>query len=100
LLNDGGIGELVKSCRLLYSQIFDIEGAANDFVSGNLQQQINTDELIEGATFAQQDSSANFGLTNAPHGSGKLKPRALGPFEEYQQSDQMFDDIDLNHDLD
>jgi len=43
---------LVKSCRLLYSQIFDIEGAANDFVSGNLQQQVNTDELIEGAGFA------------------------------------------------
>ena len=61
---------MVKSCRLLYSQIFDIEGAANDFVSGNLQHQINTDELIEGAGFAQQDLSANFGLSHAPLGSG------------------------------
>ena len=95
----------MKSCKLLYSQIFDIEGAANDFVSGNhlQQQQFNTDELIEGAGFAQQASATdNFGgLTNAAHaqGTGKLKPRVSGPFEEYQHSDPMFDDIDLNHDL-
>ena len=84
----------------MYSQIFDIEGAANDFVSGNLQQQNFTDVLIEGSGFAQHDLSANFGLSHAPQGSGQLKPRVIGPFEEYQQSDQMFDDIDLNHDLD
>ena len=90
----------MKSCRLLYYQIFDIEGAANDFVSGNLQQQKIGDELIEGVGFAQQDLSANFGLSHAPQGSGQLKPRVLGAFEEYQNGDPMFDDLDLNHDLD
>lgn len=92
---------MVKSCRLLYSQIFDIEGAANDFVSGNLQQQNVADELIEGLGSAQHDLSANFGLSHAPQGSGQLKPRVLGPFEEYQNGDPMFDDdLNLNHDLD
>ena len=74
MLSDGGVSELVKNCRHIYSQVFEIDANNVGDFGGNIM--MNSDELFDGNVFhsSEQQQHPKTGLVNAPN-NAILAPR-------------------------